>query len=66
MAEESKVVIRAARRDANKLAETEEKGGGLTEDEATQCKEQIQDLTKTYEAKVDELIEAKTKEVMTL
>lgn len=65
-AEEAKIAIRNARRDANKQAETEEKDGTLTEDEAKECKEQIQELTKTYEAKVDEIIANKQKEIMTV
>ena len=65
-AEEAKVRIRNARRDANKLADTEEKGGVMTEDEATAAKEQIQELTKNYENKVDELIEHKKKEITTV
>ena len=64
MAETAKVALRNARRDANKLAETEEKGGVLTEDEAKKAKDQIQELNKNYEHKVDELIEHKRKEVM--
>ena len=63
-AETAKISIRNARRDANKLAETEEKGGVITEDEATKLKEDIQELTKTYETKTDELIEHKRKEIM--
>ncbi len=63
-AEEAKVRVRTARRDANKIADTEQKGGVLTEDDATAAKEQIQELTKSYEGKVDELIEHKRKEVM--
>ena len=59
-----KVRIRSARRDANKLIDTEEKGGVLTEDEAKEGKEQIQELTKTYETKVDEVLEHKKKEIM--
>jgi ribosome recycling factor len=64
IAETAKVSVRAARRDANKLVETEEKGSVLTEDEAKKTKEDIQELTKSYEHKVDELIEHKRKEVM--
>ena len=64
MAEEAKVRVRNARRDANKLVDTEEKGGVMTEDEAKDGKDQVQELTKTYEAKVDEMIEHKRKEVM--
>jgi ribosome recycling factor len=63
-AEAAKVAIRNARRDANKVLETEEKAGDVTEDEAKDGKEKIQDLTKTYEAKVDELIEKKKAEIM--
>lgn len=63
-AEEVKVRIRSARRDANKLIETEQKGGVMTEDESKQAKEQVQELTKTYEAKVDEVLEHKKKEIM--
>lgn len=63
-AEEAKIRIRNARRDANKIADTEEKGGVMTEDEAKGVKDQIQELTKTYETKVDEIIEHKKKEIM--
>ena len=66
MAEEVKIRIRNARRDGNKLIDTEEKGGVITEDDAASAKEQVQELTKTYEAKVEELVEHKRKEVMTV
>jgi len=62
-AETSKVAIRNARRDANKLLETEQKGGLMTEDELSAGKESVQDLTKTYEAKTDESIEKKRGEI---
>jgi len=63
-AEAGKIAIRNSRRDANKLAETEEKGGLMTEDEAKSTKEQIQELTKQYEGKIDETIEHKRQEIM--
>jgi ribosome recycling factor len=63
-AEAAKVAIRNARRDANKILETEQKGGVVTEDEAADGKEKIQELTKTYEGKVDESIEKKRAEIM--
>lgn len=62
--ETAKIAIRNARRDANKLIDAEEKGGIITEDDAKKGREQIQDLTKSYEAKVDEVLEHKRKEVM--
>lgn len=64
MAETAKIAIRNARRDANKLVETEEKGGVLTEDEAEKAKEDVQELTKRYEALADDVVEKKRKEVM--
>jgi ribosome recycling factor len=63
-AEHAKISIRNARRDANKILETEQKGGIITEDDSTGGKEQIQELTKTYETKVDELIEKKKADIM--
>jgi ribosome recycling factor len=62
--ETAKIAIRNARRDANKLADTEEKGGVITEDQATKLKEDIQELTKSYEHKVDDAIAKKEKEIM--
>jgi ribosome recycling factor len=63
-AEAAKISIRNARRDANKIIDTEQKGGVVTEDDATNGKEQVQELTKTYEAKVDQLIEKKKNEIL--
>lgn len=63
-AEAAKISIRNARRDANKILETEQKGGLMSEDELETSKEQVQELTKTYETKVDEMVEHKRKEVM--
>ena len=63
-AEDAKIRIRNARRDANKLVDTEQKGSLMTEDQAKDAKEQVQELTKTYEAKVDDMVEHKRKEVM--
>jgi len=62
--EQAKIAIRNARRDANKSIENEGKASQLTEDETTKGKEQVQDLTKTYETKVDEAVEKKRAEIM--
>jgi ribosome recycling factor len=64
--EQAKVAIRNARRDANKVIETEEKGHVITEDDARRGKEEVQELTKNYEAKVDETLEKKRAEIMTV
>jgi ribosome recycling factor len=63
-AEEAKIKIRNARRDANKVIDTEQKGGLMTEDDADIAKEQVQELTKQFEAKIDETIEKKRHEIM--
>jgi ribosome recycling factor len=63
-AETVKIAIRAARRDANKILDTEEKGGVIGEDDAEQGREKVQELTKSYETKADELVEKKRKEVL--
>jgi len=64
LAEEARVAIRSVRRDANKAADTEQSAGGLTEDACDACKESVQELTKTSEAKVGDLAKAKEAEVM--
>ena len=62
--ETAKIAIRNARRDANKVADAEEKGGILTEDQAKKLKEDIQELTKSFEQKVDDAIAKKEKDIM--
>ena len=64
MGERAKVTIRNARRDSNKIIDTEEKAGIVTEDDAKSGKEQVQELTKKYEAKVEELLEKKRHEIL--
>ena len=66
MAEDSKISIRNARREANKVLETEQKGGVITEDELKDAKDQVQELTKQYESKVDHEIDHKQREIMTV
>jgi len=63
-AEEAKVACRNVRRDANKHFDQAEKAKELTEDERDKGKEQVQTLLKTYEDKVTELADKKSKEVM--
>ena len=66
MAEKQKISIRNLRRDANKTLETTQKSAGITEDELESGKESVQKLTDDYGAKVDKLLEDKTKEIMTV
>jgi ribosome recycling factor len=64
LAEEARVSIRNVRRDANKAADTEQSDGGLTEDDRDSCKEEVQELTKTFETKGGDLAKMKEAEVM--
>ncbi|MFO0962461.1 MAG: ribosome recycling factor [Phycisphaerales bacterium] len=64
-AEESKVVMRNERRDANKHidAALADKKLGVTEDQADRAKEQVDDLTKKFTTKIDELLTKKIAEI---
>jgi len=64
LAEEARVAIRNVRRDANRHADQAEKEKVLTEDDCEQTKEKVQDLTKKFEGKVNDMATAKEKEVM--
>ena len=64
LGEEAKVAIRNVRRDGNKAADQEQKDKVLTEDERNALKDEVQELTKKYEAKVADLAKAKEAEVM--
>lgn len=64
LAEETKVAIRNIRRDANKLAEQEQKDKAMTEDDLKGTKEEVQNLTKKFEDKANDLAKAKEAEVM--
>jgi ribosome recycling factor len=68
MGEETKVVIRNARRDGNKHADALKNSTTkhFPEDEINQLKEEVQGLLKKYEEEVDKRIEDKTKEIMTI
>lgn len=62
--EHSKVSIRNIRRDANKHLEKEQKDKTITEDDLEKGKKQVDDITKKYIDKVDELIKSKSDEIM--
>jgi ribosome recycling factor len=64
LAEEARVSIRNIRRDANKHADQAEKDKIMGEDERDDTKDQIQELTKKFEGKVNSMADAKEKDVM--
>ena len=64
LAEEARVAVRNIRRDGNKHADQAEKDKILTEDDRDSLKDEIQNLTKKYEGKVNDMASAKEKDVM--
>lgn len=62
--EKAKIQIRNARRDANKVLETEKKGSVITEDALESGKEQVDAITKRMEAQIEELVSKKQHELM--
>ncbi|MDF1798055.1 MAG: ribosome recycling factor [Planctomycetota bacterium] len=64
LCEEARVALRNGRRDSNKAADAEKKEGNLTEDENHKLHDDIQALLKDYEKRVDDILAAKSKEVL--
>ncbi|MFC1713383.1 ribosome recycling factor [Candidatus Poribacteria bacterium] len=64
IAEEGKIAVRAIRRDANEVLKKLEKDGELPEDDSRREQSEVQDLTDEHVKKVDEMVEAKEKEIM--
>lgn len=62
--EEAKVSIRNARRDGNKELDALQKDKIITEDDCKKLKEDVQELLKNYEGKVDAEVKRKTEEIM--
>ncbi|OGO88288.1 MAG: ribosome recycling factor [Clostridiales bacterium GWE2_32_10] len=65
-AENSKVAIRNARRDELEAAKKRQKDNKITEDELKTVEKDVQDLTDKYIKKIDEIINSKEKEIMTV
>lgn len=63
LAEDAKISIRNIRRDANKAADAAEKAKDIGEDERDTLKDDVQELTKKYEAQVTEMAKAREAEV---
>ena len=65
VAEETKVGVRNARRSANEEAKKLEKDG-MPEDDAKHLMDEIQKLTDTYTEKIDNYVEEKEKDILTV
>ncbi len=66
MAEDARVAIRSIRRDAIDEAKTLQKNSEISEDDLKVAEDKIQKLTDKYVDEIDELLEKKEKEVMSL
>ena len=64
LTEDPKISIRNIRRDANKAADAAEKDKTMSEDERNRLKDEVQELTKKFEAQASELAKARESEVM--
>lgn len=66
MAEEARVRVRAARRDGMDSMKKLQKDGKISEDDLENYEKEIQKLTDSSVKKVDEAVEAKEKDIMTV
>ena len=64
--EDAKVAIRNIRRDANDMVKKQQKANEISEDEQKTAEESIQKMTDEFVAKIDKMVEAKSKEIMTV
>ena len=65
-AENAKVAVRNIRRDANDAFKKQSKANEISEDETKQLEAEIQKLTDKYIAEIDDTMENKSKEIMTV
>ncbi len=63
LGEEARVALRNTRRDMNKTSDAMQKAGELSEDDNRKVHDDIQNLLKDYEKKVDEAVESKVEEI---
>jgi len=64
--EEQRIAVRNVRRDANELLKTLQKNAKITEDDRDQSLEEIQKLTDAHIKKMDDMLAAKEKEVLSV
>ena len=66
MAEEAKVAVRGSRRDGIEAAKAEQKEGNMTEDELKQAESEIQKITDKNIEEIDNILNKKEQEVMSV
>jgi ribosome recycling factor len=63
-AEDGRTAVRGARRDARKDLEALEKDGDISTDDLRRAESELDRMTKSHEAEIDEALDAKTVELM--
>jgi ribosome recycling factor len=66
MAETGRVAVRHVRREAIEHLKKEQKGGAITEDQLKHAEKEVQALTDRYIKRVDDHLQHKEKEIMTV
>ncbi len=64
--EDAKVAIRNVRRDGMDTLKKQQKANEITEDELAKLEDNLQKVTDKYVAEIDKVVEAKTKEILTV
>ena len=64
--EDAKVAVRNSRREQNDLVKKAEKGKDISEDDSKKIQSEIQELTDRYVKKIDQIINEKEKELLTV
>ena len=64
--ENAKVVVRNVRRDANDAMKKANKASEISDDELKDIEDKIQKMTDKFVDNIDKIVEAKTKEIMTV
>ena len=63
-AEDAKISVRNARRDANEVLKKMEKDGELPEDDSKKAQAEVQKVTDGFVAEIDEMVQKKEAEIM--
>lgn len=66
LAEEGRISVRHARREANEDVKARMKEGELSDDEGRRALDEVQELTDRHTKTIDELLETKEREIMTV
>lgn len=66
LSEEGRIAIRNHRRDAIEEIKEGEKDGDIPEDDGKHARDEIQKMTDKYTKEIDEIVEEKEKEIMTV